>query len=55
MKNYTLEEIKAIRKGILSDMRIWSQMTRAEKQAFKSAENETQVNNIAITMRRKYL
>ena len=55
MKNYTLEDYIAIRKGILCDLRIWPQMTSAEKKAFKSAENETQVNNLAITMRQKYL
>lgn len=55
MKNYTLEEYIAIRKGILSDLRIWKQMTQAERQAFKSATSETQVNNLAITMRHKYL
>ena len=55
MKNYSLEEYIAIRKGILSDLRIWKQMTKEEKERFKSATSETQVNNLAITMRHKYL
>jgi hypothetical protein len=55
MKNYTIEEYIAVRKGILSDLRIWKQMTKEEKERFNAATSETQVNNIAITMRQKYL
>ena len=55
MKNYSLEDYIAIRKGILSDLRIWKQMTKEEKERFNTATNKTQVNNIAITMRQKYL
>jgi hypothetical protein len=55
MKNHNLEDYIVIRMGILSDLRIWQQMTQTEKKAFKSAENETQVDNLAITMRQKYL
>lgn len=45
----------AIRKGILSDLRIWCKMTRAEKEAFKASKSEIQVDNYMTTFRHKYL
>lgn len=50
-----MESYIAIRRGILSDLRIWCKLTRAEKEAFKSSKSEIQVDNFMTTFRRKYL
>ena len=55
MKNYSLEEYITLRKSILSQLRVWEKMTKEEKERFKTATSQVQVNNIAINMRQKYL
>lgn len=50
-----MESYISIRRGILSDLRIWCKLTHAEKEAFKSSKSEIQVDNFMTTFRRKYL
>ena len=50
-----MESYIAIQRDILSDLRIWCKLTRAEKEAFKSSKSEIQVDNFMTTFRRKYL
>ena len=50
-----MESYISIRRSILSDLRIWCKMTRAEKEAFKASKSEIQVDNYMTTFRHKYL
>lgn len=50
-----MESYIAIRRSILSDLRIWCKMTRAEKEAFNASKSEIQVDNYMTTFRHKYL